>query len=707
MGLGFLVPAFLAGLAALLVPIILHLRHRERDKPRRFPSLMFLRRIPIRTARRRRITDWFLLALRAGVVAALVAAFTRPFLGRAVTTAGTTPGRAVVLLLDRSLSMSHRAVWPAALDSARRIVASLRPADRVAVVLFDEEAEVAVPLSSDGAAALAAIEAARPVARGTRYAAGLRAARQILATEAAWGRRGEILVVTDLQRSGLQGLAGLELPADVPVRAVAVTPPTRANAAIVGADVERVPDGERTKLVVAARLSARDLGGPRKTRVALTVNGRSAGSREVTLPADGALTVGFDPVPLPAGRVQATIALQPDDLVADDSLHFVVPAEQGLRVVLVAPGDARADETLFLERALAIGRAPRITVERRVAGTALDARVLRGAGVVMLFDSPVPAGGSGAALSTWIRDGGGLVQAVGRRTAARPVASPILPGTVKGAIERMQDRGGGMGGGGAFGEVSLDHPIFAAFKDDGGAALGSARFLRYARIEPDSGAEVLARFDDGAPALLTRRQGRGEVLMVAAPLDALLGDFPLQPAYLPFLRRLTLYATGHAVAPLWRETGEIGIVPQGVKEPVVKTPVGRLLRPASDSGGTGRGGGPCAVVLGDAGFYEVYEGRAAGDPLEVFAANAPAGESDLTPADPRELLLGVRRSDSTATVGAEPPTNAEREGRQRLWRTLLALAGLLLIVEMIVANRGWRATAPTVTLPVSKEGSSS
>src|SRR6185503_7602305 len=77
-GLGFLVPAFLAGFAALLVPLLIHLRHREWEKPRRFPSLMFLRRIPIRTARRRRITDWLLLLLRAAVFAALVAAFARP-----------------------------------------------------------------------------------------------------------------------------------------------------------------------------------------------------------------------------------------------------------------------------------------------------------------------------------------------------------------------------------------------------------------------------------------------------------------------------------------------------------------------------------------------------------------------------------------------------------------------------------------------------
>ena len=69
--MGFLVPAFLAGLAAIVVPVLLHLRHRDKDTPHRFPSLMFIERLPIRTAQRRRITDWPLLLLRV-LAAALV-----------------------------------------------------------------------------------------------------------------------------------------------------------------------------------------------------------------------------------------------------------------------------------------------------------------------------------------------------------------------------------------------------------------------------------------------------------------------------------------------------------------------------------------------------------------------------------------------------------------------------------------------------------
>jgi hypothetical protein len=108
------------------------------------------------------------------------------------------------------------------------------------------------------------------------------------------------------------------------------------------------------------------------------------------------------------------------------------------------------------------------------------------------------------------------------------------------------------------------------------------------------------------------------------------------------------------------------------------------------------------MVLTEAGFYQTYDGRAAGDPLDIVAVNPPAAESDLTPADARELLLGVRRSDSASAGALAPPAPAEREGRQRVWRILLIAAAALLLAESIVANRGWRGTA-THVLPAPPE----
>src|SRR5262249_35138912 len=137
----------------------------------------------------------------------------------------------VVLLVDRSMSMGHAAVWPVALDSARAVVNALAPGDRVAVIAFDEDAIVEQSLTADHALALAAVNRIKVGARATRYGAAIRAAREVLSKESdATG--GEVLVVTDLQRNGAAGLGGVSLPAAVQLRAINASPRHHGNSAI-------------------------------------------------------------------------------------------------------------------------------------------------------------------------------------------------------------------------------------------------------------------------------------------------------------------------------------------------------------------------------------------------------------------------------------------------------------------------------------------
>ena len=77
--MSFLAPLFFVGLAAIAVPILVHLIQRERKDVVEFPSLMFIRKIPYQSVERRRIHNWLLLLLRAAAMVLLVAAFTRPF----------------------------------------------------------------------------------------------------------------------------------------------------------------------------------------------------------------------------------------------------------------------------------------------------------------------------------------------------------------------------------------------------------------------------------------------------------------------------------------------------------------------------------------------------------------------------------------------------------------------------------------------------
>ena len=81
--MSFLTPFFLAGLGAIAIPVLIHLIQREKKRVVEFPSLMFVRRIPYQSVRRRRIRHWWLLLMRAAAIALIVAAFARPEIGRA------------------------------------------------------------------------------------------------------------------------------------------------------------------------------------------------------------------------------------------------------------------------------------------------------------------------------------------------------------------------------------------------------------------------------------------------------------------------------------------------------------------------------------------------------------------------------------------------------------------------------------------------
>src|SRR5450759_2315938 len=80
--MGFVAPLVLVALGALAIPVLIHLIQRERKRVVEFPSLMFLRKIPYQSVRRRRIRDWLLLLMRLAALALIVTAFARPFFRR-------------------------------------------------------------------------------------------------------------------------------------------------------------------------------------------------------------------------------------------------------------------------------------------------------------------------------------------------------------------------------------------------------------------------------------------------------------------------------------------------------------------------------------------------------------------------------------------------------------------------------------------------
>jgi hypothetical protein len=139
MGLAFLQPLLLLGTLAAAVPVLIHLIYRRRALVHPFPAVRFLLLADKRTARKFRLHQWLLLALRILVLLLLALALARPyFTGDDAQAAATLPPQSTVILLDNSLSMQYRepagSRFQRAKAMASQLLQELRTQDSAAVL---------------------------------------------------------------------------------------------------------------------------------------------------------------------------------------------------------------------------------------------------------------------------------------------------------------------------------------------------------------------------------------------------------------------------------------------------------------------------------------------------------------------------------------------------------------------------------------------
>jgi hypothetical protein len=591
--------------------------------------------------------------------------------------------------------MGYGERWEAALTAARGAVETLGAEDRASLVLFSSGVTVAVPPTTDRARLLAVLDTVRPGSRPTRYGPAFQAAAGIL-EESQLPRRSALLV-SDMQRGAWRGDEGVRFPPGAELVPVSVAGDGEIrNVVVAGVAVLRETAAGVERVTLTARLANHGPDPVEGMAVTLELEGRAAGSAAVTIPARGAASVTLPPFTLAEPRTRVAVRVPADHLPADDVHHLVLSPGEGLST-LVLDGTGRAQGALYLARALEIGDDPILRVETKRAD-AFRAEDLAGRRLLVLLDASLPTGEAAVRLREWVERGGGLLVAPGERGAspAEGGGDGLLPSRFGPPADRRESRGGTLG------YLDYDHPILELFSAPRSGDLTAPRFFRTRPIqEPDvEGVTVLARFDDGAPALLERRVGRGRVLLWGSTLDTHWTDLPLQPVYLPLVRRMAGYAADYRPAPVAFTAGDVaeltGVAALGgdgitipYPERVAAPPEGGAPIPLQPVDGT------AVLPLETAGFYLVRTPGDTGERPWAVAVNVDPAESELTPMDPAELASSVipRGGDATRFAGEATLTREDRERRQSLWWYLLVLALLCLAAEAWMGNRLSRAAA--------------
>ena len=674
--MSFLTPLFFLGVAALAAPVLVHLVRRTRARRVQFPALVFVRQVPQRTIRRRTLHNLLLLLLRCLAILLIVIAFTRPFFSGGSAAINNTAAGATVILVDNSLSMRREQMFAEAQRRAEATVDEARTDEQVALLSFDKRYTVVNRFSNDKNRLRTAVSSLGAGWDGTDYEQALRGAESLLSEIQTTGPK-RIVLISDFHMPGwTQATATFKLSNNTKFETLDVggnAPP--ANVAITNVEARGVVFGQKYLDNLVVHIS--NFGDTHRDHVQVNfqINDQTVEKRHISLNSRDSRVVEFTGFNLNEGVNRCTVDIVSNDFDADNRFYFTLRRNTPAKALIVESASRGRSDSLHLQSALTTNEDLPFSFTLKSTGS-VDPTSISDYALVVLNDTGPISSALADTLAKFVEAGGQIIVSTGPRTDVGSFNSAlqrITPATLR---EPVQTKAGESV---AITEVKFDHPIFEVFQESG--RLAAANVIGYFRSEPTPTAAVLARFEDGSPALVESRTGKGRVMLFTSSLGPSWNDLPLTPLYLPFIHQMVRYA-GAREENSWYGLGQTFTVEKRREPapPAVDTPAGARLtenRLTPD--------GDLLVTAREPGFYRLRYNDNPG----FAAVNVDGDEGDFTKLKFDEFVAGVSGGAGTAE-GSEARGNLSREeveGRQKVWWSLLLIALLLLLAEALIAQR--------------------
>jgi hypothetical protein len=646
--MGFLTPWFLAGAAAVGLPVWLHLLRKHKTTPLPFGSLMFFEKRTQSSIKHRRLRYLVLFAARTLLVLLLVLAFAHPYVRRAVL-GGSRANEIAVVAVDNSMSMRGGTKLSQAKNQAKSVIDGLRGGQKAQVMAFGSRVQVMSEVT-DGDARTSYAELSRTV---RSIAASLKLP---MALE----------MFSDLQQSGWPAnFNDLRLSADVRLNPHGIDAREQPNFAVENVVApRRVYDGKKNRVLVTVA----GFGTKKATRtVSLILNGRVIDSKQAEVPESGRAGVEFTSLEVPYGRNKGEVKIDSaDTLAADDTFYFSVERADPKKALFIQES-AGSRGLLYFRAALDAGGQSAFEIDPVTVDQSANMNPTRYAFVVLNDIAAVPAPLE-SALHEYVRGGGSVLITLGVKSAGRtkvPVTGEAIAGGKYSGREGERFQ--------TVGTLDASHP--SILKDE---RWDDVKFYHTVRVTPSS-SKIAARLSDQTPLVLDSQIGEGHVVVFASTFDNLENDFPIHASFVPFIERTSRYLGRLDAGPASSMVGTFAELrdskEKGAAVDVVDPKGERAL-------GLDEATKAQNIQFTMAGFYDI---RRPNGRNELVAVNADRHESDLTPLTQESLTLWQNTATGVANAGGGAADESSKP--VSLWWYVMIGVLLLAVAESLLGNR--------------------
>ena len=719
----------LFGLAAISIPIIIHLLNKFQVKEVTWAAMRFLKESVEKNQRRLQMEDILLLILRCLLIALLVMVLSRPTWQSNAKSSGSHQVTAVIII-DNSYSMGLtngiQTSLQRAQSAAEQILGSFPTGSSSAFFLAaDNVVPVIAQPTYDFNLLRNQIRQAKLTDRSTDLTNALQLAVTTLQKHEN-GQSKEIYLITDGQANGWPSLDQLEkqltdIQKDVAVHIVLVGDTAESNLGVTDLRVE----GGLTPINQPIRCTVSVLNGSETevhdVRVSLNIDNEPSVDEKIidTIEPGTAHSVALFAKIKTDGYHTITAQIPHDRLPADDQRTVAVKAIREVKVLLVQGSSAmtpsQADD-FFIRNAL-VPVAPADIGQYYIKTTTITASALGSTSLddydaVFFLDVDQIDAAQVPTMVNYVRQGGGLVIFPGPTCSTdfynhQLGANNFLPakiGPYRGDTDpRNKDKFFTLQ------NKDYDHPITSLWNDPSAGTLATAHFYAYYPLTatpwtaptgdqaspPDGRPRVIVHFDKSDdPLAIEHTYGSGRVIMFASTATIAWNDLPIHLAFVPLMQRVLGSLVERQDEGLNVRVGQkfsyvvgnellnknVSVTSPGQTEPA------RVVSQVSLVNGL-----PTVSYddTDESGAYQVSIGTSPPQKI-LFAAQSDPAESNLTPFSAEQLKsLGeaadvIKWSDGHEAIKTQLTT--ARVGRE-LWLPLLIVALVLATLETFLAQR--------------------
>lgn len=344
--MNFLFPGFLIALAAIAIPIVIHLFRFRRFKKVYFTNVSLLREVNITRKNRQQLKHLLVLLMRSLAIAALVFAFAKPFLDSAPGAA--KPGtRYVSIYVDNSYSMDREGENGNLLNRAKQmgeeIANAYSPTDKFQLLTNDFEGRHARFYPRDEFLNLLSEVEFSPT--GRKMSEAVNRQRDLLKNEAGESAK-RIYLLSDFSAS-ITDFDAIEPDSSVAISILPLKAEINANVYIDSVWLQTPNTGVNIPLTLKYRLRNTGDLDAEDIPVKLYVNGEQKTPSIITVPGKGMAEGELFFTVVKTGPQNGKVQIEDQSLEFDNEFYFSFNVAKTLNVLVLNEGGAKAPEKVF------------------------------------------------------------------------------------------------------------------------------------------------------------------------------------------------------------------------------------------------------------------------------------------------------------------------------------------------------------------------